>query len=125
MLVALGPWSGHKEGMIKKSLSLPPEANCVLLCTTVYYCVLLCTVVYYCVLLCTTVYYCLLLCTPMCYSVLLVLCTTVYICGLRVCSLQPAAANVVYVFLVTPLLRFANPEAGGLEPSPRPQAGND
>ena len=68
MLVALGPWSGHKEGMIKKSLSLPPEANCVLLCTTVYYrvllcsCVLLCTIVYYCVIMFITVYHCVLLC---------------------------------------------------------------
>ena len=44
MFVALGPWSGHKEGMIKKSLSLPPKMKSahydetVLLRYTVYCC---------------------------------------------------------------------------------------
>ena len=94
------------------------------MCTTIYYCALQCTIVYYCVLLYTAVYYCVLLCTTVYYCELL--CTTVYYCVLlctAVCG--SAAANVVYVFLVTPLLRFANPGAGGLEPSPRSQAGND
>ena len=96
---------------------------CVLLCTTVYYSVLI--TVFGCVLLCTVVYYCVLLCTPMYYCVLLVLCTVCYNIRLRSAGLQSAAANVVYVFLVTPVLRFANPGEGGLELSPRSQAGND
>ena len=97
---------------------------CVLLCTAVYYCVLLCA--NNCVRLCAAVYCRVLLCTTV-YSYVL-LCTTrtvYYNIRLRSAGLQSAAANVVYVFLVTPLLRFANPAAGGLEPSPRSQAGND
>ena len=96
---------------------------CALLCTTVNYSVLI-TVVG-CVLLFTVVYYWVLLCTPMYYCVLLVLCTVCYNIRLWSAGLQSAAANDVYVFLVTPVLRFANPGMGGLELSPRSQAGND
>ena len=75
MLVALGPWSGHKEGMIKKSLSLPPEVNSADNDTnsiTVVYFVLLCTAL--CIaeatigmsFSCLPCWMCCPLCTPLC-----------------------------------------------------------
>ena len=97
--------------------------------STVCYCVLLCTVVYYyCVLLCATVhvavYHCDVLCAIACYCVLL--CTVPINPSLGLIrpwsghkegminyqalqaarSARSAAVNIVYVFLVSLLLRF-------------------
>ena len=102
MLVALGPSSDHKEGMIKKSRSLPRSFGIFLICSNVFLSVLLFSYIF-----------------PMLFNFLLFSHGSYFLITPMVSSYRLLSFSFVYSF------SFANSGAGGLEPSLRPQAGND